>query len=83
MKPEYHKDQELMKHWKKWGLKDNPKEILQIWKETNNCLICDKLLTGKGNARKAMNHCHITGWYLNILCITCNTQEHNDSYWSH
>ena len=81
VKPEEHRDKELMKNWVKWGLKDDPRDVLKIYKETTHCIICDKLLTGKGNARKAMNHCHETKYFLNILCIVCNSQEHNDGYW--
>ena len=67
-------------NWKNYGLKDNLEDVWKIYQETNTCLICDSVF--KNSKDKHMNHCHETGYFLGILCMTCNILEHNDTYWS-
>ena len=61
--------------WKRNGVKDDLDILWSIFSETDNCQICDvKLTTDKINTKttKTMNHCHETGYFLNILCNSCN-----------
>jgi len=60
--------------WKSRGLKDDLEEVWKIYSETTECMICDvKLTTGRWQkTRKCMNHCHETGYYLNVICHECN-----------
>ncbi len=75
----------MLSNWRKVGLKDNFEDVFLIYREQTNCEICDVKLDikGHGKNRKVMNHCHKTGWFLNILCMSCNIHEHQDSYWTH
>lgn len=66
-------------NWKQCGLRDNFEEVWKIYQETNNCLICDSRFKNKKD--KHMNHCHETGYFLNVLCMCCNILEHNNTYW--
>lgn len=79
----YHKSQDIkdkrIQNWKHYGLKDDPELVYKIYEETNECLICDEKF--KNDKDKHMNHCHETGYFLNIICCKCNILEHNDSYW--
>ena len=67
-------------NWKAYGLKDNFDEVWEIYKSTDECMICDKKFTNTKD--KSMNHCHETGYYLNVICMKCNILEHNDTYWT-
>jgi len=73
----------LFKGWRNVGLKDNFEDVFLIYQKQTHCEICNVRLKNKGHGkdRKVMNHCHKTGWFLNILCMWCNIQEHNDNYW--
>jgi intein/homing endonuclease len=69
----------LIRDWKKAGLKDDPQDVYEIYKETTHCTICDIELTSgipMSNSTKVMNHCHATGYFNNILCNECNWREH-------
>tara|TARA_R110000803_G_C11824263_1_gene302379 strand:- start:290 stop:586 length:297 start_codon:yes stop_codon:yes gene_type:complete len=74
----------LLSNWGKVGLQDNLEDVFLIYKDQIKCEICDIELENKGHGknRKVMNHCHTTGWFLNILCMSCNIHEHHDNYWS-
>jgi len=67
-------------NWKFSGLKDNVEDVWKIYLETDQCLICDNKF--KNDKDKHMNHCHETGFFLNIICQKCNILEHNNSYWN-
>jgi hypothetical protein len=65
--------------WKRAGLKDDGNDVMKIFRETNECQICDIPLTESKKVvynKKVMNHCHETGYFNNILCWSCNIHEH-------
>ncbi len=65
--------------WKRAGLKDDPNDVMEIYQDTNKCLICDiPLVEGSNivNNKKVMDHCHTTGAFRGILCWSCNITEH-------
>ena len=79
---EKHLKLQLFKGWKKIGLKDDFEDVYKIWKDESKCFLCDiKLTNTRGANMKTMDHCHETGFFRGILCLTCNFQEHNDKYW--
>jgi len=68
--------------WKRNGLKDDGNDVMEIFKNTHNCQICDIPLTESKKVvynKKVMNHCHSTGYFNNILCWSCNIHEHLNS----
>jgi hypothetical protein len=65
-------------NWKRLGLKDNLEDVYKIYQETHKCIICDNNF--KNSKDKHMNHCHETGYFLNVICQKCNMLEHNDTY---
>jgi len=65
-------------NWRNRGLKDNFEDVYKIYMEAKECLICDKQFNNE--ILKCMNHCHETGYFLNVLCRDCNMLEHNDTY---
>lgn len=64
-----------IKNWKLKGLIGDYEMIYERYINTTNCDLCNiELCEGrKGNNKKVMDHCHITGNFRNILCNTCNT----------
>lgn len=63
--------------WKLHGLQDDLDLVLEEYLAAEKCLICDvKFNQDVFKTRKVMNHCHETGYYLNILCWQCNIKEH-------
>tara|TARA_R110001599_G_scaffold110875_2_gene274927 strand:+ start:3164 stop:3541 length:378 start_codon:yes stop_codon:yes gene_type:complete len=67
--------------WKLAGLKDDLDLVLQEYLSADKCLICDVGFNQDVfKTRKVMNHCHETGYYLNILCWECNIREHSDKH---
>ena len=66
-------------NWKTCGLKDNFDEVWEIYKTSTECIICDTKF--KNSKDKHMNHCHETGFFLNVICMKCNILEHNNTYW--
>jgi len=65
--------------WKRAGLKDDADDVMQIYQETNECLICDiPLVEGSTivHNKKVMDHNHFSGEFRGILCWSCNITEH-------
>jgi hypothetical protein len=65
--------------WKRAGLKDDVNEVMKIFKETNQCQICDIPLTESKKIvfnKKCMDHNHFSGEFRGILCWSCNIYEH-------
>ena len=61
--------------WKYNGLIGNYEEIFDRFINTNNCDLCDVVLTtDRFNTKttKSMEHSHITGELRNIVCHSCN-----------
>lgn len=75
----YHR---MKSDWRRAGLKDDANEVMEIFQNTHNCQICDVPLTESKKVvynKKVMNHHHETGYFLNILCWSCNIYEHLNS----
>ena len=65
--------------WKRSGLKDDGNDVMKIFRETNECQICDIPLTESKKVvynKKVMDHSHLSGEFRAILCWTCNITEH-------
>ena len=65
--------------WKNMGVNlHNFDEYYEIYCQTTNCDICDRILT-KGNptteTTKCLDHCHKTGEFRCILCHSCNSRR--------
>ena len=74
----YHKNKKYrrVKDWRKLGLKDDPYLVNEYYEESTNCLICDKEFNDLNwNDKKCMNHCHETGYFLNVICWQCNIRD--------
>ena len=72
----YHR---MKSDWRRAGLKDDANDVMEIFRSTNQCQICDIPLTESKKVvynKKVMNHCHSTGYFNNILCWSCNIHEH-------
>ena len=70
------KKRRMIAHWKHYGLKlfgYTYEEVYEYWLETNQCEICNKDLIDNNN--KCMDHCHDTGIFRAILCVSCNTYD--------
>ena len=78
-KSDHHKKIARINQWKYYGLKDDLEMVWEIYQEAEQCLICDNKF--KNSKDKHMNHCHTTGFFLNVICQKCNILEHNNSYW--
>lgn len=65
-------------NWKNLGIKDNLDDLYKIYKDCEKCIICDNAF--KNPKDKHLNHCHETGYFLNILCMKCNIHEHHPDY---
>ena len=65
-------------NWRTLGLKDNLEDVWRIYQQETECIICNNPF--KNSKDKHMNHCHETGYFLNVLCQKCNLLEHNDTY---
>ena len=76
----YHKNKKYrrMKDWKRLGIKDDLNLVNIFYEEAKNCLICDKEFNDDNwTDKKCVNHCHETGYFLNIICWKCNISEHH------
>ncbi len=61
--------------WIRKGLKQDWKPIWEIYKNCNNCQICDlefNQILGVGRSNKCMDHNHTTGMFRNVICCSCN-----------
>ena len=60
--------------WKYSGLKESRERMIQIyerWLNTTECDCCkEPIREGKGS--KVLDHCHKTGLFRNVLCVSCN-----------
>ena len=60
--------------WKQMGLNmENFEEIYRIYQMAIFCDICEEVL-GEGNRKKCMDHCHYSGEFRNIVCLSCNNK---------
>ena len=64
--------------WKKRGLicKENEsyKDIYYHVMSINNCNLCNIKFNDKNYSEKrCMDHCHVTGYFRNVLCHRCNS----------
>ncbi len=74
----YHKNKKYrrMKDWKRLGMLDDVHLLNEYYEEATHCLICDKKFGDKNWAdKKCVNHCHETGYFLNIICWSCNIRD--------
>ena len=78
LKTDAGKKSKTLSNWRRYGLKDNLEDVYKIYQESTECIICDKPF--KNSKDKHMNHCHETGYFLNVLCQKCNLLEHNNTY---
>ena len=65
-------------NWKKRGLIGDYDKIYDKYISTTNCELCNVILTdGKpiNTSTKNMNHNHLTGYFINIICHKCNQQN--------
>ena len=65
--------------WKKRGvISDNYEELYDEWLNAPNCYLCGvkledhKEADSRANCR-CLDHCHISGEFRGILCISCNS----------
>jgi hypothetical protein len=65
-------------NWKKRGLIGNYDEIYDKYISTTHCELCNVILTDGKPIRsntKEMNHNHLTGYFINIICHYCNSKN--------
>ena len=69
--------------WKRYGLIcDNYDALYEHYLKTAYCDACKvQLTTDKENTAttKCMDHCHETGLFRNILCVSCNSKRKQDN----
>ena len=76
--PETWKKTYTISQWKKNGLLGDYQLIYKIYLSTKFCDECGFELTYDRfptKTRKAMDHCHKSGLFRNILCHKCNTKR--------
>jgi len=64
--------------WKERGVVDNNfDELYDYYLSVSNCEECDvELTTGKrSNTTRCLDHCHKTGLFRNVLCLSCNVKR--------
>jgi hypothetical protein len=66
--PQFQKQRRIYQ-WKRQGLIDDGERIHAIWEETNECMKCEKAISGRG---KCMDHDHVSGLFRAMLCRGCN-----------
>jgi len=66
--PIYQKQRRIY-DWKGQGLIDDYERVHAIWEETNECMKCEKAISG---FYKCMDHDHVSGLFRAILCRGCN-----------
>ena len=73
------KKQNAIARWKKQGLIcDNYEQLYYHYLKTSYCDFCKvELTTDRYNTSttKCMDHCHQTGLFRNILCLSCNVKR--------
>ena len=65
-------------NWKKRSLLGDYDKIYDKYISTTNCELCNVILTdGKtiSSTTREMNHNHLTGYFINIICHRCNSQN--------
>ena len=60
--------------WKYKGLKGDYDAVFERWWNATECELCNVTLTTstQGNARKVMDHDHLSGHFRNVICVRCN-----------
>ena len=69
------KKYEKIRHWKQRGLKEygyTYDDVYEYYVDTTHCEVCNISLSLK---TKCMDHCHTTGCFRWILCISCNCHD--------
>ena len=61
--------------WKYAGMIGDYDSVFERYEKATTCELCDVVFEGNGNKRKCMDHNHITGYFRNVLCHSCNTQK--------
>jgi len=68
-----------IKNWKSYGLIcEDVDRLYEHYLNTTQCDECDvELTTDRYNTAttKCMDHCHKTGEFRNILCLSCNSKR--------
>jgi len=72
------KKSDTIYNWKRRGLIGDYELIYNKYLSTTNCELCNVTLTDGKPIRtntKEMNHNHLTGQFINIICHRCNSQN--------
>jgi len=72
--PEQTRDYYRIRNWKKSNIKGDYNELLNKYKNTNHCDVCNIELieNNKGKQGKRLDHDHMSGYFRHILCNSCN-----------
>tara|TARA_R110002167_G_scaffold286448_1_gene491386 strand:+ start:234 stop:632 length:399 start_codon:yes stop_codon:yes gene_type:complete len=65
----------MISSWKQKGLIGNYEKIYDYYLKIDNCQECECVFGVKGDGTgtfKCMDHCHKTGLFRNVLCVSCN-----------